>query len=51
MNCPCNNVCLSQYYDCTGNKCKFSEITADFVFDQICNMQKNKSPGFSMSGF
>ena len=45
VSCPCSNVCSNQYYNCTGNRFKFSEITTDFVFDQICNMQNNKSPG------
>jgi hypothetical protein len=41
--CPCNNVCSEQY--CTVNKFKFKDISPNFVFDQICNMKNNKSPG------
>ena len=43
--CPCNSACSDQYdHIRTVNKLKFSAISADFVLDQICNMQNSKSP-------
>ena len=47
--CPCNEGCSKQYCNSMVNKFKFEfkfdVISAEFVSDQICNMQNSKSPG------
>ena len=44
VKCPCNSICTDQN-NCTANNFKFSVISSEFVRDQICNMQNNKSAG------
>ena len=43
-NCTCNNLC-SEHTVSDVDTFKFTDITPDFVYKQICNMNNDKSPG------
>ena len=48
LNCPCNDACGGSAFTSQSNdndSFKFNDVSCDFVYNQICKMDNNKSTG------